>query len=95
MQVISRKERQFLEKWKTIRLQKWRYVFQQGCLYWGLPSAVISYWMFIRFETAQFQFTDFLIHSISFLIFGIGWGYLLFRGNEKRFQQVFSSDKPA
>jgi len=93
--MISRKERQFLEKWKTTRINKWRYVFLQGGLYSGLPSAVLSYWVVIRFEAAQFQFTDFLINSIVFLIFGMGWGYLLYQAQEKRFKQVFLSDKGA
>jgi hypothetical protein len=95
MQRISRKERQFLEKWKTIRLQKWRYVVLQGCLYWGLPSGFVSYLVTVRVDAAPFQLTDFLVHSISFLFLGMVWGYLWYQGQEKRFKQVFLSDKTA
>jgi hypothetical protein len=95
MRMISRKERQFLEKWKTTRINKWRYVFLQGGLYWGLPGGLLSYLVTVGVGAAQFRFTDFLVHSILFVILGMGWGYLWYRVQEKRFQQVFLSDKAA
>ncbi len=93
MQPISHKERRYLEKWKVIRENKWRYVFVHGVLFSSLPTGLLIYFFNIRFVMSQFDLSRFIIELVVFSVAGIGWGYMEYKARDKRFKQVYPLQK--
>ncbi len=81
---IDRSEK-FISKWEKQRQQKWMYAFVHGSLYWGLPTAVLSYLLIYAFDFQSMDLWRFVIYAIMFLIVGFGFGYFQFKRNESAY----------
>jgi hypothetical protein len=88
MENISAKERAYLQKWQKIRERKWQYVLKTGWLMWGLPCGIVTYFLNISFEMHQFEITSFIVQLFVFSLAGIGFGYVQYKAQEKRFQSL-------
>src|SRR5512145_1131040 len=75
----------FISKWEKQRQQKWMYAFVYGSLYWGLPTAVLSFLMIYSFNFQSMVLWRFVIYVIMFLIVGFVFGYFQFKRNESAY----------
>ncbi|HYG19554.1 MAG TPA: hypothetical protein VD816_11530 [Ohtaekwangia sp.] len=87
MAPVSDKERHYLKKWESNRKRRWRYITTNGIL-WSLPVAIISYCWRIDFTISALNMSDAAVYLAVFLPGGIFYQYWMFRGQERRYQEV-------
>jgi len=75
----------FISKWEKHRKQQWMYALVHGSLYWGLPTAVVSFLFVYNFDFQSIVLWRFVIYAIMFLIVGFGFGHLQFKRNESAY----------
>ncbi|TRX61094.1 hypothetical protein [Carboxylicivirga sp. M1479] len=74
MKELNEKQEAFYTKWEQRRKKKWSYVFLQGSVYWGIPVALINFFIESQIEQEDMQFLRFLIYLLTFGIGGIWIG---------------------
>ncbi len=81
MKNVKEKNERFYQKWEVQRTKKWKFVFRYGCLYCGLPMAII---------VSLLTFPDDIIAKVSlglcnFLITGSIVGLVIYYNLEKSY----------
>lgn len=85
MKEVGKKEEKFYKKWEERRENKWLYAFVHGSIYWGMPSAIVSFILGSNFDIENMQLSNLLM---ALIVFGIGG---LFHGLRqfKRIDEVY------
>jgi hypothetical protein len=84
---VNEQNKKFTAWWKKKQKHKWRFIIGCGLL-WGLPTALGSYLLFIRFDFEKFDVTEVAIKSAVSVAVGLLGAYWFHRANEKRFKQI-------
>jgi len=92
MKELNERQARFVKKWEKKRKNKWKFIFLNGSLAWGLPVAVIGYLWQIGFHFSAFKWAQFTIMVLFFLIAGLGFGYWLFWRTDKLYKQYTDTE---
>ena len=71
MKELNIKGERFLIKWENRRKKKWRYILINGCIYYGLSAATISFLIHSGFKVENMQLSWFIKYAIIFMVSGI------------------------
>jgi len=93
MKEQNQRQSMFNKNWEKQRKNKWLYIFLFASIYWGFPTAIISYLLKIDFKFDTFQFTEFLKSLLTFIIVGFVFGYWQFKKNETIYLQFNDDDE--
>lgn len=85
MKEIDKKGEKFYKKWEERRKNKWLWVFVHGSVYWGLPIAIMLFFMNSYFDKGNMQLLKLLIPVIAFGIGGLLHGLRQF----KRIDEIY------
>lgn len=86
----TEKDSRFLKKWTVTRQHKWRYIFVNFVLLWGVFAVIASYIIsqYLNFSDASFSLTDMVIRIMFFILIGFVIGNVQFEGMEKRYLEL-------
>jgi len=93
MKELNKKGEKFYNQWAERRNKKWRYVFVQGIVYFGLPVAIISFLINCKFNIENMHLSEFLRSLFVFGIGGILFGLRQFKRTDNLFLSLNDEDE--
>jgi len=86
---LEQKNAQFLNYWEKKRQNKRRFYLPYALGY-GLLGGNLAYFWSIDFKLDQFSFLQYLLYTTFWILGGLLWAHLQYRGQEKHYQKLKS-----
>ncbi len=88
MRAPTEREIENFRKWKDNPTPKWKFIVIYGSLLWGTIAGSLAYFITLSMSGGAFDLAQFITRVIVFMIVGLLFGYFMYRGKIKRFEQI-------
>lgn len=95
MRELNKREEKFYRQWEKRRKNKWLYAFVHGSIYWGLPTAIVSFILGSNFDIENMQLPKLLLAVIVFGIGGLWHGLRQFKRIDEVYLELNDDDEIA
>jgi len=95
MKELNKREEKFYIKWEERRKNKWLFAFVHGSIYWGLPFAIVPFFISSIFDLENIQLSKLLISVIVFGIGGLWHGLRQFKQIDEVYLELNDDDEIA